>query len=49
MEVKETSMVNHHIHFMNYFDPREMADQLEKYETISPILLRNVNGSHIVF
>ena len=49
MEIKDTTILNHNIHFLNYFDPRSSSESLLKYETQSPIMLRNVMGSHILF
>ena len=48
-EKNETVLTKHFVHFLNYFDPRIHSTLLNTYQTMSPIYIRNANGSHIVF
>lgn len=48
-ELNQTGALGHMLHFLTYFDPSSQSERLKEYQSISPIFIKNVNASHIVF
>lgn len=47
---EEADVVNHTVHYLNYYHPQRDAQLLrDEGETVSPLYLANVNASHILF